>query len=150
MWIKRQNMFYYMITTPSASDTNKNKNAGHASNVCSSQPVNKWRPEHLPVCTYLNTITKGCVPSVDTAPWLKTFDCSVWIGVSVPASPATGCTIDYQIYVYQLFQGYTTVLDIPITQVSFHHIKDQSMVATGSCIWFGHISIESEMVLQDH
>ena len=71
-----------MITTPSASDTNQNKNAGHASNVCSSQPVNKWRHEYLPVCTYLNTITKGCVPSVDTA------------------SPATGCTIDYQIYVY--------------------------------------------------
>ena len=66
-----------MITTPSASDTNQNKNGGHASNVCSSQPVNKWRHEYLPVCTYLNTITKGRVPSVDTAPWLKTVDCSV-------------------------------------------------------------------------
>ena len=71
-----------MITTPSASDTNQNKNSGHASNVCSSQPVNEWRHEYLPVCTYLNTITKGCVPSVDTAPWLKKVDCSVCIGVS--------------------------------------------------------------------
>ena len=66
-----------MITTPSASDTNQNKNAGHASNVCSSQPVNKWWHEYPPVCTYLNNITKGRVTSVDTATWLQTVDCSI-------------------------------------------------------------------------
>ena len=89
-----------MITTPSASNTNQNKNAEHASNVCSSQLVNKWRHEYLPVCTYPNTITKGRVPSVDTVPCLQTIDCSKSFTPRVSASPATGCTVDYQIYVY--------------------------------------------------
>ena len=36
------------------------------------------------------------------------------------------------------------VFIIPVTQVRFHHVKDQCVMVTGGGLWFGYVGVEGD------